>query len=439
MPFGQNSSPVARRACLLALAAAACLPALLFAAHAQTKKDGRAVGLPPATVTSLPAAAKRFALVIGVDRYEDAQITPLKAAGNDAERLAAALVKYAAFPADQVILLTGRSGERPTRGNILRRLSNLRGTVPRDGLLLVAFAGHGIERRGKGYLLPSDAQAVDDVALLEDTAVGVSRVRDLIRASGVKQVLILLDACRNDPSAGRGGADNRMTAGFASGFAFDVRNRDVEAFATLYATAVGERAYEDGRLGQGYFTTALVEGLQGKAANEKGDVTLASLIDYVQTTVPKRIRLDLGPGKQQQPFASVEGYRANDLVVATPPAGGAEALRPGWIGIQVLVHNDEYIRDLKLAPPCDQGVLVYAVEPGGPADRAGLRPVQDTEGARVAGDVLLSVDGVPVRTPEAVSQLTARRPAGEAVALELCRDGRVIAFQIVLDERPSGR
>jgi uncharacterized caspase-like protein len=43
--------------------------------------------------------------VIGVDKYSDPQISPLKGADNDARTLSDALVRYAGFPEDQVILL----------------------------------------------------------------------------------------------------------------------------------------------------------------------------------------------------------------------------------------------------------------------------------------------------------------------------------------------
>jgi hypothetical protein len=90
----------------------------------------------------------------------------------------------------------------------------------------------------------------------------------------------------------------------------------VQAFATLYATEVGHRAYEYKEKKQGYFTWVLVEGLKGGAANEKGEVTLAGLVKYLQERVPKRVLQDLGPGKDQKPFAVVEGYRADDLVIS---------------------------------------------------------------------------------------------------------------------------
>ena len=315
--------------------AAAQTPAAGPTESSQTKAQfetaqARQLELEPLKV--LPSKGKRWALIVGVDKYADPQISPLRGAANDARALADALVRYAGFPQDQVILLaTDQPAERqPTRVNLLRRLSNLAAAVPKDGLLLLSFSGHGMQRGGQAFLLPSDAQISDQISFLEDTAVGVNRMRDLIRATGVGQVMVLLDACRNDPG-GRADAPNPLTEAYTRGFNFDVRNREVQAFATLYATTLGQRAYEYTEKKQGYFTWAVVEALRGGASNPQGEVTLSDLIRFVQETVPKRIAIDLGSGKQQRPFATIEGYKAEDLVLSAPgarvandaPAGGA--------------------------------------------------------------------------------------------------------------------
>ncbi len=297
---------------------------LLFAVCAQTRlaqAQTRDRGVQLGRVGQLPATAKRYALVIGVDRYDDTQITTLGGAANDAKALAGALTQYAGFPSEQVVLLASdQPAERqPTRGNILRRLSNLATAVPKDGLLVVSFAGHGIERGGRAFLLPSDAQVSNDVDLLEQTAINVTQVKERIQRTGVGQVMILLDACRNDP-AGRSDSDNPLTPAFTRGLNLETRNQGIVAFATLYATAVGQRAYEYREKKQGYFTWAFVEGLKGAAANERGDVTLNGLIKFVQDRVPQQVRLDLGAGKDQRPFAVIEGYKADELVLATSTA-----------------------------------------------------------------------------------------------------------------------
>jgi len=324
MNMNRQHLVVARIYILLSIFCLLLMSPALVRAQGQTD-DGRGLKLQGSEpVKALPGKTKRYALVIGVDQYADTQITTLGGASNDAKTLAGALIQYAAFPSDQVTLLASdQPAERqPTRGNILRRLSNMAAVVPPDGLLLISFAGHGIERDGQAFLLPSDSQVSNDVDLLEQTAINVTTVKDRVKKIGVGQVLMILDACRNDP-VGRANADNPLTTAYTRGFNFDLRNREVKAFATLYATEVGHRAYEYKEKKQGYFTWVLVEGLRGGAANDKGEVTLAGLVKYLQERVPKRVLQDLGPGKDQKPFAVVEGYRADELVIAVP---GAKAI-----------------------------------------------------------------------------------------------------------------
>ncbi|HLF83858.1 MAG TPA: caspase family protein [Blastocatellia bacterium] len=301
---------------------AAAVVGCFLALTAQAQTDPRGLTVKPGEkVGALPGSEKRWALIIGIDTYEDPQINRLEAASNDAKELAAVLISHGGFPRDQVIILAsdGPPRNRPSRGNILRRLSNLKGVVPPEGLLVVAFAGHGIERGGRAYLLPGDAQMSENLALLEETAINVEVIRTWIRHTGVGQVLMIIDACRNDPIAGRGDEENVLTEAYTRGFSFDVRNQEVTAFATLYATDIGHRAYEDRERKQGYFSSALVEGLKGGAADVNGEVTLGRLVRYLEETVPKQLSRDLGKDKKQRPFAVIEGYKADELVIALAP------------------------------------------------------------------------------------------------------------------------
>ena len=114
----------------------ALLVAIAISAGAQVNRD-----LTLQSIDRLPSTSKRWALIVGVDQYDDVHIGRLAGAANDARNLADALVAFAGFPRDQIIVLaTGEPPERqPTRINILRRLSNLKGLLPRDGLFLFSF------------------------------------------------------------------------------------------------------------------------------------------------------------------------------------------------------------------------------------------------------------------------------------------------------------
>ncbi|MCI0484995.1 MAG: SUMF1/EgtB/PvdO family nonheme iron enzyme [Blastocatellia bacterium] len=320
----------------------------------QARNQGRELKV----VNRLPDRSKRYALVVGVDEYRDKQINRLYGAAKDARMLSESLVRYAGFPADQVTLLaTGEPEERePTRANILQRLINLNGIVPKDGLLLVSFAGHGMQRGERAFLLPSDVR-IGSLSILENTSVSVSQMKNLIRQTGAKQVLVILDACRNDPG-GRADGINPMSSAYR--FDFDTRNQEVEAFATLYATEVGARAYEYTEKEQGYFTWYLVEGLKGEAANAEGEVTLSGIVRYLQDKVPKRVLLDLGQEKKQRPWAYIEGYRADELVISitirvpvvvSPPGADAATVELSfWDSIKSSADIEDFREYLKQYP-----------------------------------------------------------------------------------------
>ena len=337
-------------------------------------------------VAQLPSASKRWALIVGVDTYEDKQISPLYAASNDANALAAAFTRYAGFPKEQVILLaSNQPAERqPTRGNVLLRLANLSRLIPKDGLLLLAFAGHGIERNNQAFLLPSDAKMSDNIRILQSTALSVNEIKEWVQEMGVKQVLILLDACRNDPTAGRSESPNPMTEAYRQGFDFDSRNGQVEAFATLYATRVGQRAYEYAEKKHGYFSWAIVEALKGRAANERGEVTLGSLERYIQEVVPRQIAVDLGSGKDQRPFADVRGYKAGELVLAKVDAQSAVTPLPEPDARVAQLEEWERVRSSRSI----QLLSSYkARNPDGPFVEEAARRIEtlEWEGAKAAG------------------------------------------------------
>lgn len=260
--------------------------------------------------------------MIGVDEYEDDGVSRLKGAVNDAEALAGTLEQYAAFPPDQIVVLTSdrsRHGGRATKKNIKERLGGILRAITlggNNGLLFVAFAGHGKVIGDELYLLPTDVDADE----IKETAIKANDIRDMIQEGGVQQVIIALDACRNEPLLARSAEDNHLTEAYTRAFNFGNRNRGVKAFAILYATEIGHRAYEYqvGDKMRGYFTYALEEAFKGVAgaANALGEVTLQSLVDYLQDVVPKRMLVNgMGPRRTQRPFAIIEGFKASDLLL----------------------------------------------------------------------------------------------------------------------------
>lgn len=312
-------------------------------------------------VKEWPVRNKRFALVIGVDSYQE--FGALKGAVNDARLLSSTLKKYADFPEEQVELLTSdqtEDAQKPTKSNILRRLDKLRGKIPPDGMLLVSFAGHGVEGGdGQTYLLPQEA-ATGSLDLLQETAVSLSSLKRFILATGVKQVVLILDSCRTTPRQ-RATQGAIMPEAMPQKLNFDVKNKEVEAFVTLFATSPMQSAYEDAKSAHGYFTLELANAMQGEAADENGFVTLGKLIQHLRRRVPERVRDDLG--QAQVPYMVTGGVNPDALVIAyTSPVLDLDMLASGRPLERPLASGDA--QSFHLKPPA-KNFLSLEVEPRG--------------------------------------------------------------------------
>lgn len=73
------------------------------------------------------------------------------------------------------------------------------------------------------------------------------------------------------------------------------------------------------------------------------------------------------------------------------------------------------------------GLMLFAVEADGPADKAGLS----------IGDLVLALDGVAVADAEDVQAVLAGREAGASVRTKILRGGEVKEVEVTLGERPA--
>ncbi len=278
------------------------------------------------SVKELPPPQNRYALLVGVNDYDDPGIASLDDPANDVELIRQTLIANAGFDDGNITVLSkdGNVSHKPTRPNILKALAKIKLNVPADGnaLLLVMFSGHGITGPGGGFLLPQDAQSPGDFALLSQTSISVSDMRDGIAGTGANQTIVLLDACRNDPEKAKSIGDNKLTKEFHDAFDFSIYNKQVSASVVFYATAIGERAYVDASRKLGYFTEVVVDALKGSGVDKNGNglVSLNDLARYVQVEVPKRVDTD-NLGLVQKPIISISGYLPSDLIISTRTAG----------------------------------------------------------------------------------------------------------------------
>jgi Do/DeqQ family serine protease len=98
-------------------------------------------------------------------------------------------------------------------------------------------------------------------------------------------------------------------------------------------------------------------------------------------------------------------------------------VRRGLLGVTTDDLPEELARQLGIA----SGAIVNHVEPGGPADRAGLR----------ANDVIVEIAGRRVDNKARVKQVIAARAPGDAVTIAFLRGGRRSEARAVLADNPT--
>jgi S1-C subfamily serine protease len=112
-------------------------------------------------------------------------------------------------------------------------------------------------------------------------------------------------------------------------------------------------------------------------------------------------------------------------------------VRHPWLGIVGRTLTPDLAAQLGL--PVSAGVLVLEVVAGSPASAAGLRAgaASSPQDLPRGGDVIVAVDGQPVATFGALAAYVLSRRIGDAVTLEILRDGQALSTTVILAERPA--
>jgi serine protease DegQ len=96
----------------------------------------------------------------------------------------------------------------------------------------------------------------------------------------------------------------------------------------------------------------------------------------------------------------------------------------GWVGIEVQEITPEIAESFALKSTV--GALIAGVLRAGPADRAGIKP----------GDILLAVDGKPVKDSSSLLNLIAALPPGKIALLHLLRAQTEMQLKVSIEKRP---
>jgi S1-C subfamily serine protease len=205
-------------------------------------------------------------------------------------------------------------------------------------------------------------------------------------------------------------------------------------------------------------TTGIVSGL---ARPLRSEVTDRLIEGVIQTDAA------INPGNSGGPLLDSHGRMIGiNTMIYTPQGPGGGSI---GIGFAVPVDNAKKIipdllaygrvrrpilgispvpLDARLAQaldlPVDEGLLVSTVLPGSAAARAGIKGgtqpalLQRTR-IQIGGDVIVSVDGQPVKSKDDLDKILSGKAIGDKVAVEVVRSGRRLKLEVLLAEAPRQR
>jgi hypothetical protein len=244
----------------------------------------------------------RTAIIAGINRYEsDSDIQTLNGAENDAKEVCERLQNNGNFEISENRYLIGRDA---TRKNILKAVSDVFRKDVNYDVVALYFSGHGIvDKNNVGYIAPYDMDPEDPFV----SGINMEQLRTVIYESkNQASVIMLLDCCHAGIAA-----KDKMKSGPVTTQVLDTeRNlistqfqkmiespgqpgteptaRGAVILASSEANAVSrernnyKHSDNDSPHSHGAFTFHLIEGIDGKAADQSGIITIGSLKKYIE-------------------------------------------------------------------------------------------------------------------------------------------------------------
>jgi len=225
---------------------------------------------------------KLYVLAIGVSKYEDKNLT-LGFAAKDAKDFAESFLKQKdGLYRDVAVKVL--INEKATKDEIIDGLDWISKETTNKDVAIVFLAGHGLnDTGGVYYYLPVNA----NLDRLRRTAVPFTEMKNTVASLSGKTILFI-DTCH---------AGNVMGARAAAPDITGVVNElaSAENGAVVFASSTGKQySFEDSAWGNGAFTKAVVEGINGRADyTGKGNITINMLDLYISERVK-----ELTKGKQ---------------------------------------------------------------------------------------------------------------------------------------------
>ncbi len=248
----------------------------------------------------------KWAVIIGIDKFQNTSIPKLQYPSKDARDFAKFLVEKGNFAADHVLVLTN---EQATLGKIKEVIGDswLPQRARKDDLVLVFASTHGspkeIDVAGDNFLVVYDT----DPSKLFSTGIRFADLAPTIKdRTGCDRVVLLLDACSS-------GAANVGGKGMVRTSNFDVAALAGEGQIVISSSAADQRSFESKRYENGVFTKQLIASLQSNGSK----TTLSEAFRNLKEQVENEVQFDR---KQTQTPVMRSRWKGGELILISVPA-----------------------------------------------------------------------------------------------------------------------
>ncbi|MBX9571124.1 MAG: caspase family protein [Candidatus Obscuribacterales bacterium] len=258
----------------------------------------------PATGSGYAPVADKWALVVGLGKFQDSRsLNPLKSA-KDAKDLCNYLTTEANFAPDHVRMLVN---EHATLKRVKSELNKFLAHVARpDDLVVIYFSSHGSsgasDVRGDNYICLYDTQCDDlfSTALEMQSLINVVKNRIISR-----RILLVLDCCfaGNTSAKAFGKTGNFDAAQIAQG----------TGQVVLCSSAPNQMSCESVRYQNGVFTRQFINGMRSQGTM----TTIDDAFRYTRNAVANEVRED--SGLSQTPVMN-GAWKGPKMRLALPPA-----------------------------------------------------------------------------------------------------------------------
>ncbi len=229
-----------------------------------------------------------FALIIGINDYNDGDVKDLKWCVDDATDLRNSLIDNG-WKDSEIVLLTDGGA---TKSAILGTLTSFVAQAGKNDYLFLYYSGHGTvvgdasgdEPDGSDEaIVPVDYIDGDNTTLILDDELG-----EIFSGSSTQKGVFIFDACNSggfiNKALNTGGLNVRYTETANIKGQATNGDLDITQFPVLAASGQYEFAYENSDLQHGIFTYFILKGLSGLNADADNDdyITIRELFDYAE-------------------------------------------------------------------------------------------------------------------------------------------------------------